>query len=137
MTTADRNRALIEDIFAQWAAGLSSFFDLLADEAVCTISGTTPHAGTYNGRDQFLRDIVTPFMSRLKGPIVPTLHKIIAQGDEVAILWSGRAPLQNGETYSNNYAFFSTLQSGRVVRLTTVLDMSAFERVWTDFAEVA
>ena len=126
MIPADRNRALVRDAFDAWAAGRGSVFDLLADDATWTILGSTPGAGTWRGRQAYLDAAVTPLFDRLAAPARPELTGLWADGDEVVVRWRQDTPLKASGSYRNDYAWFFTLQDGKVAAVTAFLDLPAY-----------
>jgi len=70
-----KNKQLIQKGFDQWTNGSASFFDLLADDVTWTITGNSPIAKTYNSRQQFLVEAITPLCATL----VDTLQNITKQ----------------------------------------------------------
>ena len=134
-TSADRpteraNRAVIGRAFDAWARGGTRFFDdVLAPDVVWTIAGSGPSAGVYRGRQDFQTRAVAPFTARLATPIVPTVRRLWADGDEVIALWDGRATAGDGQPYRNSYAWIFTMRGGRAVAVTAFLDLPAYDAV--------
>ena len=116
--------------FADWAAGGTGFYDLLAADAVLTIAGTSRLAGTFAGPAAFLAERGRPFMARFSAPPVPVVRHIWADGDAVAVFWDGHGTTRDGHPYANTYAYVFTFAGGVAVGLTMLLDMHAFEAVW-------
>ncbi len=56
------NAELVRKAFDDWATGRGSFYDLLTQDALWIIPGTSPRCGTWHGRDTFLSEVVTPFL---------------------------------------------------------------------------
>ena len=79
----EANKALVQDSFDAWAAGTGGVFGLLADDATWTIVGNSPMSRTYNGRAEFLSQVIDPFNARLSTPLVPEVHALYADGDTV------------------------------------------------------
>ncbi len=129
MSTADRNRARVRDAFDAWAAGRGSVFDLLADDATWTIPGSTPGAGEWHGRRAYVDAAVTPLFDRLAAPARPELTGMWADGDEVIVRWRQDTPLKTGGSYRNDYAWFLTMQDGKVTAVTAFLDLPAYAAV--------
>ncbi len=123
---AERNRALVRDAFARWAAGRGSVFDLLADDATWTIAGSSPGSGVYRGRQAYLDASVTPLFERLAAPSVPALIGLWAEDDKVIVRWRQETPLKAGGLYRNDYAWFFTIHNGRVTDATAFLDLAAY-----------
>jgi hypothetical protein len=70
----ERNRQVIQKAFEQWSKGGRTFFqDVLAPDAVWTIKGTSPVAGTYRNRQDFLDRAVKPFADRMSHPVRPSM----------------------------------------------------------------
>ncbi|MCL5975888.1 MAG: ketosteroid isomerase [Gammaproteobacteria bacterium] len=122
------HKQLVENAFNQWSQGTGSPFDLLAEDAQWTIMGPTESAKTYNLSD-FQEMIVKPFNQRLATPLKPRVHDIYQAGNEVIILFEAEATLINSEIYRNSYAWFFTMQQGKVVNVRAVLDLNAYDAV--------
>lgn len=76
---------LIRGAFAAWANGHGDVFDLLADYVRWTITGSSPIAGTYASREQFLEQAIQPLSERLAQPIHPTVDTIVPEDDIVVV----------------------------------------------------
>ncbi|EMR12889.1 ketosteroid isomerase-like protein [Methylophaga lonarensis MPL] len=125
-TLDDKQR--IENAFSGWAQGTASPFELLADTTQWTVMGPSPSAGTYS-LAILQQAIIKPFNQRLATPLTPLWHEVYQAGDEIIILFEAEAMLINGERYQNSYAWFFTMQHGKVSRVRAVLDLHAFDRV--------
>jgi uncharacterized protein len=128
--SAGENKRLIADAFDAWAKGDGNFFDLLADDATWTIPGSSPIAGTYHGRQEFLDRAIQPIGARLAKPIRPTVHSIVAEDDTVAVMWEGHAVALDGRPYDNRYSWVMRLQGGRITEATAFFDAPAFTDLW-------
>ena len=129
-STAERNRQFIAQAFEKWAAGGGTFFqDVLADDVVWTIKGTSPAAGSYEGRDMFLKQAVAPFAARLSSPVRPTVKGIWAQGDHVIVHWDGDAMAADGTPYSNSYVWILRMANLRASEVTAFLDLVPYDDV--------
>lgn len=129
-SVTESNRQIITEAFAKWSAGGSTFFDdVLAHNVVWTIKGSSPTAGTYDGRDQFVREAVKPFVERLSAPLRPSVNHIWADGDAVIVYWDGVATAIDGNPYSNSYVWIFAMKDGRASRVTAFLDLELYEDV--------
>jgi uncharacterized protein len=129
-TREERNRALVGQAFARWAAGTGDVFSLLADDVVWHITGFDPAvAKTYRGRQALLDATVQPLRARLTGPIKPTVKRIWADGDDVLVHWDGAATVYDGSPYRNTYLWVLTVRDQRVAAVTAFLDNAAFKAV--------
>lgn len=122
------HKKIVAHAFEQWRQGVGSPFALLTEQATWTIMGPTPSAGTFQ-RDELTEKVINPFNARLKTPLKPNVKKIFQDGDTVIILFDASAQLTNGADYQNSYAWFFTMKQGRVVAVTAVLDLHAFDEV--------
>ncbi|MBV4484966.1 nuclear transport factor 2 family protein [Pseudomonas sp. SWRI153] len=127
---AERNRQFIAQAFEHWALGGRTFFqDVLAPDVVWTIKGTSPSAGTYRGRDDFLQRAVTPFAKRLASPVRPTVKDIWAEGDDVIVHWDGVATAADGAPYRNSYVWIIRLHNLRATEVIAFLDLVPYDDV--------
>ncbi|MET0328132.1 MAG: nuclear transport factor 2 family protein [Luteimonas sp.] len=124
--------SLVRSAFEAWRDGRGAVFDLLADDVVWTVAGDSPVSGVYRSRQAFLDDAVAPITARLATPIVPTVERIVAEGDHVVVLWQGSATTRTGATYRNHYAWHLQVHEGRIVRATAFLDTWALARLLED-----
>lgn len=125
-----RHRRFIVDAFDRWAAGGKGFFtEVLAPDVRWTIKGTGGFAGTYAGRDEFLRRVVAPFSARLSTPIRPSVRKVWADGADVAVHWDGTAVAKDGTPYRNSYVWLFRIENGQAVEVVAFLDLVPFQDV--------
>lgn len=126
----EKNKAIISEAFANWANGTGSFFDLLADDAEWTITGSSPISKTYTSRQQFMDEAITPINERLSVRIVPKVRGIYADGDMVIALWDGTATAGDGKAYENTYSWYMTMKDGRIVKVVAFFDTIDFTEFW-------
>ncbi len=124
--TADENRATVLTAFNAWARGRGSVFDLLSDDVVWTIPGSTSGAGKWHGREAYLAAAVTPLFDRLAKPTRPELIGLWAERDQVILRWRQDTPLKSGGSYCNEYAWFLTMSDRKVIAVTAFLDLAAY-----------
>jgi uncharacterized protein len=129
-TPTERNRSLVRQAFEKWAAGGATFFqDVLAPDVRWTIKGTSPAAGTYEGRDDFMTRAVAPFASRLSSPIRPTVKGLWAEGDEVVVHWDGAGVAADGRPYRNSYVWIFKMTDLRATEVIAFLDLVPYDDV--------
>lgn len=131
----NKNKALIQRGFDQWAQGSGSFFDLLADDVVWTITGRSPIAKTYTSRQQFLLEAIDPLNRRLSKKIVPKLRELHADGDVVIALWEGEATAKDGIIYRNTYSWFMKIKDDKIVHVIAFFDSIELVDLWMRVAE--
>ena len=125
-----RNREAVAAAFDRWAAGGSGFFEeILSPDVVWTIPGTSPAAGTYNGRDDFIARAVAPFARRLSAGVKPSVRNIWADGDHVIIHWDGAGTARDGQPYRNSYAWIFRMKDGKAAEVTAFLDLAPYDAV--------
>ncbi|AGW90461.1 MULTISPECIES: nuclear transport factor 2 family protein [Cupriavidus] len=126
----DRNRALVARSFDAWRDGTGSPYDLLADNVRWTITGNSLASRTYPGRDAFLVEVIRPFNARMQTRLVPTVHRLYAEGDTVIAHFDASGTARDGQRYANSYAWILQMQDGRIVRAYAFFDSIAFDAFW-------
>ena len=130
----EQNREIVRRAFADWARVGTRFFDLLAPAADWTIMGSGRAARTYHGRQAYVDAVMTPLAARLAGLVIPQLHQLWADGDQVIIRWAQDTPTRDGRRYRNEYAWFFTMRDGQAVAVTAFLDLAAYDELLTRVA---
>lgn len=119
-------KQIVEKAFLAWEKGEGSPFSLLAENATWTIMGPTQTAKTYT-IEELTKEVIEPFIAKLKGSLTPTLIDIYQDGDVVIILFEAIGTIINNEIYRNSYAWFFTMEGEKVSKVRAVLDLNAFE----------
>lgn len=125
-----KNKQLIQKGFDQWTNGSASFFDLLADDVTWIITGNSPIAKTYNSRQQFIDEAITPINERLSERIVPTLRALYAEGDMVIALWDGKGMAKDGISYNNTYSWYMKVKGEKIVEVIAFFDSIELAELW-------
>ncbi|QIG97670.1 nuclear transport factor 2 family protein [Bradyrhizobium sp. 6(2017)] len=128
-TADESNFQIVMDAFRRWSGSEGSLFDLMADGAEIEIPGTAAHCGVFN-KSVFNADIAIPFIARFSVAPIPSVRRIWADGDDVAVQAQAVGTRRDGKPYANNYVFILKLHEGRIARATLFLDMVAFNDVW-------
>lgn len=116
------NTALVQQAFSDWQVGNGSVFDLLADDAVWTVAGSSPVSGVYRARRELLENAVLPIHARLSTAITPEVKQVVAQGNQLVVFWEGSAQVQDGTRYVNSYAWHMVFDAGKITQVTAFLD---------------
>jgi ketosteroid isomerase-like protein len=125
-----RNKETVAAAFGRWAAGGTGFFEeILAPDVAWTIPGSSPVAGTYTSRNDFIARAVRPFARRLAGPIKPTVRNVWADGDHVIVHWDGAGTAGDGQPYNNSYAWIFRMKDGKATEVTAFLDLVPYDEV--------
>lgn len=127
---AENNRALIAKSFDAWRDGTGGPYDLLAEDAVWTITGHSVAARTYPSREAFMSEVIRPFNARMRSHLVPAMRRLYAEGDTVIAFFDASGPTRDGEIYSNTYAWFLEIKNGRIVRAHAFFDSIVFDAFW-------
>ncbi len=133
----DANRAMIARAMEAWAAGTGGPYDLLAEDAVWTITGNSLASKTYPSKEAFMGEVIRPFNARMSARLIPTVHALYAEGDTVVAHFDARGIARDGRPYVNSYAWILTLKDGRIVRAFAFFDAKAFDDFWMRVAPVA
>ena len=128
--SAEDNRALIARSFDAWRDGTGGPYDLLADDAVWTITGNSLAAKTYPSREAFMGEVIRPFNARMKTRLVPTMRHLYAEGNTVIAFFDAKGETRDGQTYANTYAWFLEMKDSRIVRAHAFFDSIAFDAFW-------
>jgi ketosteroid isomerase-like protein len=126
-----KNKATIERAFAAWAAGTGGPFELLADDAVWTITGNSLASKTYRGREAFMSEVIRPFNARMAVGLKPTIRNIYEDGETVVVFFDANGKARDDRPYTNTYAWFLDLRDGKIVRASAFFDSIAFNDLWT------
>ena len=132
---ADSNsRKLVQDSFDRWRAGTGGPFELLADDARWTIVGSSPVSKRYDGKEQFMAEVIRPFNARMERPLRPAVRRIYTDGDAVVVLFDAESLCVDGKAYRNTYAWFIEMKDGRAVDVTAFFDTRTFDEMWARVA---
>ncbi len=126
----ERNRALVARGFDAWRDGTGSPYDLLADNVHWTITGNSLASRTYPSREAFLGEVIRPFNARMQTRLLPTVHRLYAEGDTVIAHFDASGTARDGQRYANSYAWILQMQDGRIVRAHAFFDSIAFDAFW-------
>ncbi|MEL1266356.1 nuclear transport factor 2 family protein [Pseudoxanthomonas putridarboris] len=127
----DRNTDIVRQAFDAWAAGTGGPYDLLADDAVWTITGNSLAAKTYESREAFLSEVIRPFNARMSTGLKPTIRNLYSDGDTVIVFFDASGTARDGKPYANTYAWFLELRDGRIAKAFAFFDSIAFDEFWT------
>jgi ketosteroid isomerase-like protein len=99
-------KQFITQLFSRWELGdAQGFFNVLAEDLRCTVIGDTPISGTCTSLIEYLEKVYRPLFERFTGPVQCQVKNIIAEGDTVVVQWRGKAPMQSGTPYMQDYCW--------------------------------
>jgi uncharacterized protein GlcG (DUF336 family)/ketosteroid isomerase-like protein len=129
-SNAEVNRSIIAAGLQAWADGTGSPYDLLADEVRWTIAGNSVASRLYPSKEAFLDEVIRPFNARMRSPLVPTVHRLYADGDSVVAHFDARGVARDGVPYLNSYAWILRMAGGKIIEATAFFDAIAFDDFW-------
>ncbi|MEK9970048.1 MAG: nuclear transport factor 2 family protein [Ferrovibrio sp.] len=126
---AAANKALLQWVFADLADGNGRpFLDMLADDVVWHVEGSTAWSRSYRGKQTVKTDLLKPLHQALAGPNPLTVSRMIAEADCVVVQARGNARTKAGAVYCNSYCMIFQLVDGRVAEITEYADTALIER---------
>ncbi|WP_207907972.1 nuclear transport factor 2 family protein [Bosea sp. BK604] len=128
---AERNRTAVRNGLQAWADGTGSPYELLAPNVRWTITGNSRAAKLYPSKEAFLGEVIRPFNARMKARLVPSVHRLYAEGDTVVAHFDAEGVASDGKPYVNTYAWILRMQNGQIVEAHAFFDAIAFDDLWT------
>lgn len=126
---AAANKALLQWVFADLAAGNGQpFLDMLADDLVWQVEGSTAWSRSYRGKAEVKSGLLKPLHLVLDGLNRMAVTRMIAEDDWVMVQARGNAKTRAGLPYCNSYCMIFRLRNGRVVELIEYADTALIER---------
>lgn len=132
--TTEQNRDIIRQAVEGWRSASRAITDIFAPDMVWRIEGHSLASRQYASRQELIEEVLTPFGARFsKGepfrPIV--IRSVTADEDTVVVVSDGRGIANDGEPYTNSYAWIMRLTDGRVVDGTAFYQSISFNDLWT------
>jgi uncharacterized protein len=124
------NKELVRAAFERWATGSGSFFDLVDEHVIWTLSGSARLSRTYTSKKELTDSVLTPLNERLSEPIRPQLRQLYEDGNTIIAIWDGKASARDGQAYNVSYAWFMEMRNGMIVKVTAFLDTLDFEDIF-------
>jgi ketosteroid isomerase-like protein len=131
VSQAEQNRTIIARGLQAWADGTGSPYDLLAPNVSWTIAGNSKGSRNYPSKEAFMSEVIRPFNARMRDRLIPSVHRIYADGDAVVAHFDARGVALDGKPYVNSYAWILRMQAGQVVEAQAFFDAHAFDDLWT------
>jgi uncharacterized protein len=129
---AAENKRLMQDVFAQLAAGNGRpFVDALADDIRWRIIGTTDWSGTWEGKGAVQTRLLGPLFEQFATRYRNRAIRLIAEDDFVVIECRGDVTTKAGRPYNNTYCYVCRLEGGKVRELTEYCDTEVLAEALT------
>jgi len=120
---AIENKQLFQEIFAGLSVGDGRLFnESLAEDFCWTIIGTTAWSGTYRSKQAVRTKLLRPLFAQFADRYTNALHRIIAEGDYLAVECRGRVSTKTGKPYNNSYCWICRIADGKLQELTEYMD---------------
>jgi ketosteroid isomerase-like protein len=133
--STEKNKEIVRTFFEYGNSGdMDACLGLLSDNLVWTDVGTSIFAGTYEGKEKVLNELLGPLFSRLKNGIFTEIENIIAEGDLVVALSSGKAETLDGIPYNNSYCQIFKITEGKISQVIEYCDTALINSVFGDKA---
>jgi ketosteroid isomerase-like protein len=125
----EQNKALVRAYFrAISESRAADAWAMLADDAIWTVGGHSPLAGTYT-KPQLGALTERVILARLVNGLKITLGRVIAEADTVAAEFTSTGERPDGVIYNNHYCFLLTIKEGKLWRCTEYLDTYHYTQV--------
>lgn len=121
--TTENNKRLMQQLFAELAQGNSgALVEMLADDVVWTVTGTTRFSKAYRGKATLIEELVGPLFAQLEGQFVFDADRFIADDNYVVVECRGKSLTKTGRPYNNKYCLVCRLEDGKIKELTEYMD---------------
>ncbi|EHY58524.1 hypothetical protein HRR83_007102 [Exophiala dermatitidis] len=107
-STTSQTRAFVESLFTAVALDNfgASFAAALSDNLVWTVTGSSPIAGRYEGKQVYMDRVLTPLRDVLETLPVPIVEHLVVDGDWAVVHWRSEGVRgKNGADYDMQYAW--------------------------------
>ena len=121
--TTEENKRLMQEVFAELARGNSqALVEVLADDVVWHVTGTTKFSKSYKGKAALMNELVAPLFSQFADQLTMAADRFIAEDDYVVVECRGKVTTKMGRPYNNKYCMVFRIEAGRIKELTEYMD---------------
>lgn len=123
--TTETTRAFVESLFTAVALDNfgQSFAKALSDDLVWTVTGSSPIAGTYVGKQVYIDEVLTPLRSVLVTLPVPIVEHIFVDCDWATVNWYSEGVFaKNGADYNMDYCWLMRVANESIVEVKGFYD---------------
>ncbi len=135
MQGTEQARALVEEMFDRWQnhGDTGPFLAALDEDLHWTVSGSSPIAGTYTSREDYMEGVYRRLDERLESWPVPVVGRILADGEWAVVLWRGEGGRgRRGEDYVMDYTWWMRIAGEKVVEVIGFYDNEKVGRLFAD-----
>ena len=129
-------KASIRKIFheLEQSGNWQSFIDILAEDIVWTVTGSSPISGIYSGKAAWRKQVLEPLFQLLTGPMQCRLTEVIFENEKsrchlgrqmkkAVVIWEGKGRALSGVPYQQEYCWILEFNAtGKVVQLKGFYD---------------
>lgn len=127
--TTERNKALLQEAYAQAAVGNGAFFvPLFAEDIAWTTIGSTRWSKTYHGIAE-LRAMFARLYALLEGKHLVLAERFVAEGDFVVVQARAQSTTKAGQPYHNAYCIVHRLVDGKIKEVVEYCDTALIAAV--------
>lgn len=120
---AEDNKRLMQQVFAELEKGNSqALVEVLADDVVWHVTGTTKFSGAYHGKASLMNDLVVPLFSQFADQYTTVADRIIADDEYAVVECRGKATTKSGRPYNNRYCFVFRIDQGQIKEVVEYMD---------------
>ncbi|MEM7291366.1 MAG: nuclear transport factor 2 family protein [Pseudomonadota bacterium] len=132
MATKD-SKHLVHEAFRSWENGDSGpFFDLIADDVVWTVIGTTQVSGVYHSKQELIDKAFGPLLTRLDGKLTTTFVDLACEGEKIFLRFKSTGVTKSGIRYDQCYCWAMVMRDSRITEIVAYLDTDLLRRVFEE-----
>jgi ketosteroid isomerase-like protein len=125
------NKTILAKAFQLWEMGDSGpFFDVIADDVVWTVIGSTKVSGVYRSKQDLIDHAFGPLLNKLDGDLKTTRVDIVVEHEKAILQFESSGVAANGTKYDQVYCWAMKMRDGRIVEIIAYLDTDLLRRVF-------
>jgi uncharacterized protein GlcG (DUF336 family)/ketosteroid isomerase-like protein len=120
-------RKVATAFFERMAANqFAEAFDMMDENVVYTVIGSTPISGVFNGKKELFERLI-PALNKFKDPVIVTVKEYVVEGDRAVVLTAGVGEAPFGHYVQDPCVFVLRVREGRIVDLLEFVDTVMLE----------
>lgn len=123
-TSTLQNKRRMQAVMAALAEGDGRpFVDLMAEDIVWIMPGSTAWSGRYEGKQAVLERLLRPVHAQFEGRYRNHVSRIVAEDDQVVVECRGDVVTKRGQPYNNTYCWMCRFGAdGQMKELVEYMD---------------
>jgi len=123
------NKRRLEEAFIDLAAGEGGkLIDLMADDMIWTLIGTTAWSRAYRGKDAVRRELLRPLFAQFADRYTNRAVRFVAEDDLVVVECRGQVTTKSGKPYNNSYCWVCRFADGKMRELVEYCDTALIDQ---------